>query len=41
MEIINWKLVGHPLNWLILFLMVFIALAAVRVIVGQPKEKGE
>ena len=25
MEIINWRLVSHPLNWVTLFLMVFIA----------------
>ena len=25
MEVINWRIVGHPLNWLTLFLMVFIA----------------
>lgn len=23
--VINWKLISHPLNWVILFLMVFIA----------------
>lgn len=26
MEIINWRLISHPLNWVTLFLMVFIAL---------------
>lgn len=25
MDVINWKLISHPLNWVILFLMVFIA----------------
>lgn len=25
MEIINWRIASHPLNWLTLFLMVFIA----------------
>lgn len=25
MEIINWRIVRHPLNWLTVFLMVFIA----------------
>lgn len=25
MEIINWRIVAHPLNWLTLFLMIFIA----------------
>lgn len=24
MEIINWKIASHPMNWLVLFLMVFI-----------------
>ena len=24
MEIINWRLVGHPLNWVTVFLMVFV-----------------
>ena len=25
MEVINWRLVTHPLNWVTVFLMVFIA----------------
>lgn len=25
MEVINWRLVGHPLNWITVFLMVFVA----------------
>jgi len=25
MEIINWRIAGHPMNYLTLFLMVFIA----------------
>lgn len=25
MEIINWRIVGHPLNWITVFLMLFIA----------------
>lgn len=24
MEVINWKIVSHPMNWVTLFLMVFI-----------------
>jgi hypothetical protein len=36
MEVINWNLVRHPLNWVTLFLMVFIAVVAVRVIAGHP-----
>lgn len=25
MEVVNWNLVRHPINWVILFLMVFFA----------------
>jgi hypothetical protein len=25
MEIINWRIASHPLNWLTVFLMIFIA----------------
>lgn len=25
MEIINWEIISHPMNWIVLFLMVFIA----------------
>ena len=32
MEIINWRIVGHPLNWLTVFLMVFIAGIAIHFI---------
>lgn len=35
MEIINWKLVEHPMNWVVLFLMIFIVLFAVRVTFGE------
>jgi hypothetical protein len=24
MEIVNWKIASHPINWIVLFLMVFI-----------------
>lgn len=32
MEIINWRLAAHPLNWVVLFLMVFIFLAALNLV---------
>lgn len=35
MEILNWKLLAHPLNWIVLFLMVFIAGFALHLIFGQ------
>ena len=25
MELINWKIVSHPINWVVLFLMIVIA----------------
>lgn len=25
MEVVNWKIASHPMNWIVLFLMVFIA----------------
>jgi hypothetical protein len=39
MEIINWNIVRHPMNWVTLFLMVFIAVTAVRIIAGKPQER--
>jgi hypothetical protein len=36
MKIINWELMSHPMNWLILFLMVFIPVVAIHVIAGGP-----
>lgn len=24
MEVVNWKIASHPVNWIVLFLMVFI-----------------
>jgi hypothetical protein len=30
MEVINWRIAGHPLNWITLFLMVFIAALAIH-----------
>jgi hypothetical protein len=39
---INWRLIGNPLNWLIILLMVMIAGfafdQAARLIATQPKE---
>jgi len=35
MEIINWRMASHPMNWLTIFLMVFIAMFAVRLIAGD------
>lgn len=33
MEIVNWKIVSHPMNWVILFLMVMIAGIGIHFIV--------
>lgn len=38
MEIINWNMVKHPLNWVILFLMVFVPLTLAHVLLGKPNE---
>ena len=35
MEIINWRIVGHPLNWLTVVLMVFIGGLAVHFVLGH------
>ena len=35
MEIINWKIASHPMNWVVLFLMVFIAMLFVSIILNQ------
>lgn len=32
MEVINWRIVSHPLNWITVFLMVFIAGIAIHFI---------
>lgn len=32
MEIINWRIVGHPLNWLTVFLMIFVAGIAIHLV---------
>lgn len=35
MELINWRIVRHPLNWITVFLMIFIAGIAIHfVLVG-------
>lgn len=38
MEIINWRLIAHPMNWVIVFLMVFIALIAVHLVFGKAPQ---
>lgn len=35
MEIINWNIVSHPVNWVVLFLMVFIAAIALHFILSS------
>lgn len=35
MEILNWKLLAHPMNWIVLFLMVFIAGFAIHLVIGK------
>lgn len=32
MQVINWDLIRHPLNWVILFLMIFIAMIAMKLL---------
>lgn len=32
MQVVNWQLASHPMNWVILFLMVFIAGIAVHIV---------
>lgn len=34
MEIINWRIVAHPMNWVVLFLMVFIAMIFLHFVLG-------
>ena len=41
---INWSLMAHPMNWVILFLMVVIALFAFDIVIGrfgQSSTQGE
>ena len=40
MEVINWRLVGHPLNWITLFLMVFIAGIAIHFVLTYFQKTG-
>jgi hypothetical protein len=35
MEIINWKIAAHPINWVILFLMAFIAMIAITLVLDS------
>jgi hypothetical protein len=30
MELVNWRIVKHPLNWITIFLMIFIAGIAIH-----------
>lgn len=32
MEVVNWQLIKHPMNWVVLFLMVFIAGIALNLV---------
>lgn len=34
MKILNWELLSHPLNWVTIFLMVFIAALAFHLILS-------
>lgn len=34
MEVLNWKLLSHPLNWVIVALMVFLAAVAAHLVLG-------
>jgi hypothetical protein len=38
-EVINWRLVGHPLNWVTVFLMVFIASIAMHFVLSHFSSK--
>lgn len=44
MEVINWRIAGHPLNWVTLFLMVFISSLAIHFVLtgigAEPAGKG-
>lgn len=41
MQIINWDLASHPMNWATVFLMVFLASIVVHLILSAlaPEEK--
>jgi hypothetical protein len=32
MQVINWDIISHPMNWVILFLMVLVAMIALHLI---------
>jgi len=34
MEVLNWRLLTHPMNWVVVFLMVLIAALAIHLIFG-------
>lgn len=34
MEVINWRIAAHPMNWITVFLMVFIFFVAVHLTFG-------
>lgn len=34
MEVVNWRLISHPMNWVVLFLMVFIAMMLVHFVMA-------
>jgi hypothetical protein len=34
MQVINWRIVSHPLNWVTVFLMIFIAGIAAHLILS-------
>lgn len=41
MQIINWDLASHPMNWITLFLMIFISSIVLHLILSSlaPEEK--
>lgn len=38
---INWKLVSHPMNWVVIALMWIIPLIALRIVLGPPPEESQ
>lgn len=40
MELINWDLAGHPMNWVHIFLMVLIAGIAIHLILSYQTAGG-
>ncbi len=39
-ELVNWGLLKNPINWIIVFLMVLIALFAAHIVLGQHNGGG-